>query len=153
MQIKKLENLKKIIMIFSTTSAFSSTPMTIIEKKKIKQHSMKELEIKLPTSIRSSKNQGNSKEMSTSASLTTLKSLTVWITTNCGNSSRDGNTRPPDLPPEKSELRSRSNSQNPIWNNCFKIGKGVHKFCILSPCLFNLYAEYIMRKRRVKKLA
>ena len=100
MQIKKLENLKKIIMIFSTTSAFSSTPMTIIEKKKIKQHSMKELEIKLPTSIRSSKNQGNSKEMSTSASLTTLKSLTVWITTNCGNSSRDGNTRPPYLPPE-----------------------------------------------------
>ena len=27
----------------------------------------------------------------------------------------------------------------------FQIGKGVHKACILSPCLFNLYAEYIMR--------
>ena len=27
----------------------------------------------------------------------------------------------------------------------FKIGKGVHKSCILSPCLFNFYAEYIMR--------
>ena len=27
----------------------------------------------------------------------------------------------------------------------FQIGKGVHKGCILSPCLFNLYAEYIMR--------
>ena len=27
----------------------------------------------------------------------------------------------------------------------FKIGKGVHKGCILSPCLFKLYAEYIMR--------
>ena len=26
-----------------------------------------------------------------------------------------------------------------------KIGKGVHEGCILSPCLFNLYAEYIMR--------
>ena len=27
----------------------------------------------------------------------------------------------------------------------FQIGKGVHESCILSPCLFNLYAEYIMR--------
>ena len=27
----------------------------------------------------------------------------------------------------------------------FQIGKGVHKGCILSPCLFNFYAEYIMR--------
>ena len=27
----------------------------------------------------------------------------------------------------------------------FQIGKGVHPGCILSPCLFNLYAEYIMR--------
>ena len=29
--------------------------------------------------------------------------------------------------------------------DCFQIGKGVHLGCILSPCLFNLYAEYIMR--------
>ena len=28
---------------------------------------------------------------------------------------------------------------------CFQIGKGVHQGWILSPCLFNLYAEYIMR--------
>ena len=27
----------------------------------------------------------------------------------------------------------------------FQIGKGVHQCCILSPCLFNFYAEYIMR--------
>ena len=29
--------------------------------------------------------------------------------------------------------------------DCFQIGKGVHLGCILSPCLFNLYVEYIMR--------
>ena len=29
--------------------------------------------------------------------------------------------------------------------DCFQIGKGVHQGCILSPCLFNIHAEYIMR--------
>ena len=43
-----------------------------------------EPEIKLPTSDESSKKQESSRNMSTSASLTTLKPLTVWITTNCG---------------------------------------------------------------------
>ena len=47
---------------------------------------------------------------STSALLIMPKPLTVWITTNCGNSSRDWNTRPPDLPLEKSVCRSGSNS-------------------------------------------
>ena len=31
----------------------------------------------------------------------------------------------------------------------FQIGKGVRQVCILSPCLFNLYAEYIMRIARL----
>ena len=43
----------------------------------------------------------------TSALLTMPKPLTVWITTNCG---KFFNTRLPDLPPEKSVCRSRSNS-------------------------------------------
>ena len=33
----------------------------------------------------------------------------------------------------------------------FQIGKGVHQGCILSPCLFNLYAEYIMRHAGLDK--
>ena len=31
----------------------------------------------------------------------------------------------------------------------FKIGKGVHRGCILSPCLFNFYAEYIMQNAKL----
>ena len=33
----------------------------------------------------------------------------------------------------------------------FQIGKGVHQGCILSPCLFNLHAEYIMRNAGLEK--
>ena len=62
------------------------------------------------------------------------------------NSERDGNTRPPDLLLEKPIHRSgtavRTGHGTTNW---FQIGKGVHQGCILSPCLFNLYAEYIIR--------
>ena len=59
---------------------------------------------------------------------------------------RDGNTRPPDLPLEKSVCRSGSNSRTGHGTtDWFQIGKGVRQGCILSPCLFNFYAEYIMR--------
>ena len=34
----------------------------------------------------------------------------------------------------------------------FQVGKGVHQGCILSPCLFNFYAEYIMRNARVDEV-
>ena len=59
------------------------------------------------------------------------------------NSLRDGTTRPPDLPPEKSVFRSvRTGHRTTDW---FQIGKGICQGCILSPYLFNLYAEHIMR--------
>ena len=60
--------------------------------------------IKLPTSTGSSKKQENFRKTSISASLTVLKTLSGSQET-VENSSRDGNTRPPDLPLEKSSCR------------------------------------------------
>ena len=67
-------------------------------------------EIKLPTSVGSSKKQESSRKTSISALLTTPRPLTLWITKNYGKFLKDGNTRPADLPLEKSVCRSRSNS-------------------------------------------
>ena len=66
------------------------------------------------------------------------------------NSERDGNTRPPDLPFEKYECRFLCIQEVTIRTghgatDWFQIGKGVHQCCILTPCLFKVYAEYIMR--------
>ena len=58
---------------------------------------------------------------------------------------RDGNTRPPYLPPEKPVCRSRNNRTRHGMTKWLKIGKGLCKGFILSPCLFNFYAEYIMQ--------
>ena len=65
------------------------------------------------------------------------------------NSERDGNTRSPDLPLEKSagqEAAVRTGHGTIDW---FPIGKGLHQGCILSPCLFNLYAEYIIPEKEM----
>ena len=62
------------------------------------------------------------------------------------NSERVGNTRPPDQPPKKlyagQEAEVRTGDGTTDW---FQIRKGVRQGCILTFCLFNLYAEYIMR--------
>ena len=75
---------------------------------KLDLENAEEPEIKLPTSLGSSKKQIFQKKKSTFALLSIPKLLTMWITI-VENSSRDGNTRPP---PEKSVCRSRSNSEN-----------------------------------------
>ena len=63
---------------------------------------------------------------------------------------RDGNNRPPYLPPEKpvcsQEATVRTRHGTTDW---FQIGKGVLQGCILPPCLFNLCAEYIMQNARL----
>ena len=68
-----------------------------------------EPEIKLTISVGSPKKQENSRKTSTSALLIMPKPL-CRSEKPVKNSSRDWNTRPPDLPPEESVCRSRSNS-------------------------------------------
>ena len=104
-----------------------------------------EPEIKLPTSARSSKKQ-SSRKTSTSALLTTSKHLTVWITTNWKTLQEMG---PPDHLTcllknlcAGQEATVRTGHGTTDW---FKIGERARQGCILSPCLFKLYAEYIMR--------
>ena len=59
-------------------------------------------------------------------------------------------TRPPDVPLEKSyagqEATVRTGHGTTHW---FQIGRGVRQGCILSSCLFNFYAEYIIRNAGV----
>ena len=100
-------------------------------------------EIKLPISIGSTKKQESSRKASTSLY---WLCQSLWL---CGsqqtveNSERYGNTRPPDLPLYAGqEATVRTGHGTTDW---FQIGKGVCQGCILSPCLFNFYTEYIMR--------
>ena len=105
-----------------------------------------EPEIELPTSSGSSKKQESSRKTSTSALLITPKPLTVWITTNWKILKEMG------IPDHLmcllrnlyagQEATVRTGHGTSDW---FQIGKGVRQGCILSPCLFNFYAEYIMR--------
>ena len=86
-----------------------------------------EPEVKLATSVGSSKKQESSRKKSTSALLTMPKPLTVGIKKKIGKFSRDGNTRPLYLPPEKSVHRSRNNGHGTMdW---FQIVKGADQDC------------------------
>ena len=103
-----------------------------------------EPEIKFPTSIGLLKKQESSRKTSTSALLTISKPLTVWITTNSGECLKRWEY-------QTCLLRNLCAGQEPTVRighatiDWFQIGGGVCQGCILSPCLFNLYAEYIMR--------
>ena len=105
-----------------------------------------EPEIKLPTSFGSLKKQESSRKTSISALLTIPKPLTVdhsklWkILQEMGIP--DHLTRLLRNLYAGQEATVRTGHGTTDW---FQIGKGACQGCILSPCLFNLYAEYIMR--------
>ena len=105
-----------------------------------------EPEVKLPKSVGSSRKQESSRKTSTSALLTTPKPLTVWITTNWKI------LQEMEIPDHLAcLLRNLYAGQEAIvrtvygTTDWFQIRKGVGQDCILLPCLFNLYAENIMR--------
>ena len=89
--------------------------------------------------------QDYSRKASTSGLLTMLKPLTLWIKTHCGKFLEM------EIPEHHTcLLRNLYTSQEATirtghgTTDWFQIGKGVHQGCILSPCLINLCAEYIM---------
>ena len=111
-----------------------------------------ETEIKLPTSTGSSKKQESSRKTSISALLTMPKPLTVWITINwkilkeMGIPDHLNNLLRNLYAGQEATVRTGHGTTD--W---FQIGKGVHQGYVLSLCLFNLYAEYIMRNAGWRK--
>ena len=86
----------------------------------------------------------------TSALLTVPKPLTVWITTNWKILQEMG--IPDHLTCLLRNLHAGQEATVKDGHGAtdwFQIGKGVCQGCILSPCLFNFYAEYIMRNARL----
>ena len=110
-----------------------------------------EPEIKLSTSTGSSKKQESSRKTSISALLTMPKPLTIWMTINYGKILQKMRI-PGHL---ICLLRNLYAGQEAIvrpgqgTTDWLQIGKGVRQGCTLLPCLFNLYAEYVMRNARL----
>ena len=98
----------------------------------------------LLTSAGSWKKQETSRKTSISVLSTMPKPLTVWITINCGKFWKrwEYQTTWPASWETYMQVRKqvRTGHGTTDW---FQIGKGVRQGCILSPCLFNFYAEYI----------
>ena len=106
-----------------------------------------EPEIKLPTSAGSFEKQESSRKTSNSVSL--CQTFNCVDHNKLENSSRYGNTRPHDLSPEKSACQEGTVRTGHGTTDWVKIGKGECQGCILPPCLFNFYAEDIMRNVRL----
>ena len=114
---------------------------------KLDSEKAEEPEIKLPTST----GKRILEKSSTSASLTMPKPLSVWTTTNCGKFLKEMGL--PDhltcllihlCAGQDTTVRTGHGTRD--W---FKIEKGVRQGFILSPCLFDLHAEYLMQNARL----
>ena len=112
---------------------------------KLHLENSEEPEIKLPTSVGSSKKQESSRKTSTSALLTMLKPLTV------DHNKQWKILQEMGIPDHMTYLlrnlygvQEATVRAGHVTIYRFQIGKGVCQDCILSPCLFNFYAEYIM---------
>ena len=128
---------------------FSSTWTKNFQMYKLGFKEEEEPETKLPAFVRSWRKQESSRKTSTSASLTRLKPLTVWITTNWEILKEMG------IPDHLTcvmrilyvghEAIIRIGHGTMHW---YKTGKGVCQGYILPPYLLNFYAEYIMLNAR-----
>ena len=106
-----------------------------------------EPEIKLPTSVGSLKKQENSRETSTSALIDDAKASDcvdhnkLWKILQEMGIPEHLTCLPRNLyAGQEATVRTRHGTTDQ-----FQTGKGVRQGCILSPCLFNLYAKYIMQ--------
>ena len=135
-------------MLWLNNSFFRIMLMTsLIRIIKLYLEKAEEPEIKLPTSTGSWKKQESSRKTSTSALFTTLKPLTVWVTTNCGKFLKRGeyHTTWPAFWEICMQFRKQQFKLDMEQQTAFKSGKEYLKPVYYHPCLFNLYAEYIMR--------
>ena len=105
-----------------------------------------EPELKLPTSVYHQKSKRVPKKKSISALLTVPKPLTMWIATNCGKFLKRWEYQ--TILPASSEICMQVKKQQLELDMGKQTDSRSEEYiqgCMLSPCLFNLYAEYIMR--------
>ena len=152
-----------VFWMLSFKPTFSLSPFTFIKRlfssllSAIRNHELPEVQTgfrkirgtrdQISTSVGSLIKQDSSRKTSISASLTMPKPLTVWITTNCGKFFKRWECQT-TWPTSLRNLYTGQETTVRIGHgktDCFQIRKGVRQGCILSHCLLNLYAEYIMR--------
>ena len=112
-----------------------------------------EAEIKLPTCVGSQKKQENSRETSTNFFIDYARAFDcvdqnkLWkILQEVGIPDHLTCLLRNLYAGQEATVRTRRGT-----TDCFQIGKGVRQECMLLPCLFNLYAEYILRNARLEE--